>query len=70
MEDGSEAVNSRPVSPEELLCPARGSNRIGRPPDFVGALDRTRPPAAGCDQQRLPKAIGPDSASVRGTVAF
>ncbi|HXB55489.1 MAG TPA: Clp protease N-terminal domain-containing protein [Vicinamibacteria bacterium] len=29
----------------------------------------TRRPAAGCDQQRLPKAIGPASASVSGTVA-
>jgi hypothetical protein len=36
---------------------------------LLGALDRTRRPAAGCDQQRLPKAIGPASASVSGTVA-
>jgi hypothetical protein len=37
--------------------------------DLLGALGRTRPPAAGCDQQRLPRAIGPASASVSGTVA-
>ncbi|HXB54538.1 MAG TPA: hypothetical protein VN461_07120 [Vicinamibacteria bacterium] len=28
----------------------------GRKSALVGALDRTRRPAAGCDQQRLPKA--------------
>jgi hypothetical protein len=49
-----------------LEMPARD---VERSADFYGALDRTRRPAAGCDQQRLPKAIGPASASVSGTVA-